>query len=38
MVKLLALGMVLLTPLWTSGPLAAGVTAAAFQKLQSRDV
>jgi len=35
MVKLLALGMLLLTPLWTSGPLVAGVTTAAFQKLQS---
>lgn len=34
-VKLLALGIALLTPLWGSGTLAAGVTAAAFQKLQS---
>ena len=33
-VKLLALGMALLTPLWGSGTLAAGVTAA-FRKLQS---
>ena len=34
-VKLLALGIALLTPLWGSGTLAAGVTAAAFRKLQS---